>query len=336
MRKIAVIGAGWYGCHIAKKLLELGNELTVFEGKEDIFQGASGCNQNRLHLGYHYPRCAITRKQSKEGFYKFKKEYGFLCKPIPENIYAIASEQSQLNFPQYLETVNELADLKKQKLTDTKLSNIQDSINVKEEYIDFTKAKEYFTNILKDKIVFNSEVTKQSISQLKIEYDYVIDCTWGELSNFSFSKFYEANLFHLYKLKSQDPNFAITLMDGDFFSLYPWHESIYSLTNVKNVVLKKFKVLSDCLEYTEKIKTDLNFINKHRESCEKKVLEYYSDFNKDFDYVEPKFSYKTKFNSENDSRYTIIETEGNLIKVFSGKIDTIFEAEEKIIKKIKS
>ena len=84
----------------------------------------------------------------------------------------------------------------------------------------------------------------------------------------------------------------------------------------------------------EKIKTDINFINKHRESCEKKVLEYYSDFNKDFDYVEPKFSYKTKFNSENDSRYTIIETEGNLIKVFSGKIDTIFEAEEKINKKL--
>ena len=36
MGKIAVIGAGWYGCHIAKKLLELGNELTIFESKKDI------------------------------------------------------------------------------------------------------------------------------------------------------------------------------------------------------------------------------------------------------------------------------------------------------------
>ena len=56
--------------------------------------------------------------------------------------------------------------------------------------------------------------------------------------------------------------------------------------NTKNVVLKKFKVLSDCLKYREKKETDINFINKHRESCEKKVLEYYSDFNKDFDFNE--------------------------------------------------
>ena len=334
MKKIAVIGAGWYGCHISKKLSELGNDLTIFESKDDIFLGASGCNQNRLHLGYHYPRCELTRSQSRSGFYKFKKEYGFLCEPIPENIYAISSMQSKLNFDQYLEIVDGLADLKNKKSTHKKLSNIQGSINVNEEYINFKKAREYFSQILKNKIIFNSEITKKSLSKLKREYDFVIDCTWGELSMFSFSKYYECNLFHLYKLKSKNPNFAITLMDGYFFSLYPWYESIYSLTNVKNIVLNKFKTFSDCKEYKQKIKTDPTFINKHREACEKEVLEYYPEFYKDFDYLEHKFSYKTKFESEFDSRYVIIEREKNLIKVFSGKIDTIFEAEEKIKKEI--
>lgn len=98
--------------------------------------------------------------------------------------------------------------------------------------------------------------------------------------------------------------------------------------------LNRFNVFSDCLEYTEKIKTDDNFINRHREACEKEVIEFYPDFYNYFDYIQPKFSYKTKFESENDSRYVIIEKEDNLIKVFSGKIDTVFEAEEKIKKEL--
>ena len=42
--------------------------------KKDIFNGASGYNQNRLHLGFHYPRSKKTRIQSKVGFYKFIKK----------------------------------------------------------------------------------------------------------------------------------------------------------------------------------------------------------------------------------------------------------------------
>ena len=138
----------------------------------------------------------------------------------------------------------------------------------------------------------------------------------------------------LIQVKIKKPNFAITLMDGNFFSIYPWYESVYSLTNVRKIVLNQFKTFSDCMEYAQKMKIDDNFINKHREACEKEVLEYYPEFNNDFNYVEHKFSYKTKFHSENDSRYVIIERDKNLIKVFSGKIDTIFIAEEMIKKEL--
>ena len=332
MKKIAVIGAGWYGCHISKKLLNLGNKVTIFESQDEIFLGASGSNQNRLHLGYHYPRCNRTRIQSKKGFARFKKEYGFLCERISENIYAISNKKSKLSFDKYLKSVSKLAPLDKlQRVKSIKIKNIENLINVDEEYINFEKAKKYFSKILNSHITFNSEITNESIPQLAEEYDYVIDCTWGKLSDFSFSKYYESNLFHLYQKKQNDPKFALTIMDGDFFSIFPWRGDIYSLTNVNKIVLKKFKSFEESIKYNNSIKSDLSFIEEHREACEKQVKEFYPEFLKDFTYLEPKFSNKTKFVSNKDSRYVIIESVKNLIKVFSGKIDTIFDAEEMIL-----
>ena len=45
--KIAIIGAGWYGCHLALVLKEEGHDVTVFEKNSEIFRGASGYNQFR-------------------------------------------------------------------------------------------------------------------------------------------------------------------------------------------------------------------------------------------------------------------------------------------------
>ncbi|MBL19238.1 MAG: hypothetical protein CMC82_05355 [Flavobacteriaceae bacterium] len=331
MKQIAVIGAGWYGCHISKKLLDLGNKVTVFERQSAIFLGASGCNQNRLHLGYHYPRCEITRSQSLKGFKRFKKEYDFLCEKIPENIYAISSIRSKLSFDEYLQSVSELAPLDKDQANKSMIiKNIENFINVDEEYINFEKAKKYFYKVLNNHIVFNSKMTKESVLQLTKEYDYVIDCTWGELSDFSFPRHYESNLFHLYK-KKNNSKFALTIMDGYFFSIFPWQKEIYSLTNVKNIVLKKFKSFDESLKYNQRLRSDLSFIKEHRLACEKQVVRFYPDFHKHFNYFEPRFSNKTKFENSDDSRYVIIERDGNLIKVFSGKIDTVFDAEDKII-----
>ena len=41
---IAIIGAGWYGLHIASKLTEGGHLITIFEKSDRIFSGASGNN----------------------------------------------------------------------------------------------------------------------------------------------------------------------------------------------------------------------------------------------------------------------------------------------------
>ena len=93
--KIAIIGAGWFGCHIGTELKKKNFQVTIFEKENDIFKNGSGNNTNRLHLGFHYPRSKITRKMSYNGYLKFIKNYPKFSKPLDNNIYAIAKDNSK-------------------------------------------------------------------------------------------------------------------------------------------------------------------------------------------------------------------------------------------------
>ena len=106
-KKIAIIGAGWFGCHIASEIIKLNKfYIQIFEKNNEIFEEASTNNQNRLHLGFHYPRSKETRTQSKKGFKKFLGIYPFLCSKVKNNIYGIANHQdSQIDFGTFLQVM---------------------------------------------------------------------------------------------------------------------------------------------------------------------------------------------------------------------------------------
>ena len=59
-KKIAIIGAGFFGISIAFFFLKKKFDVTIFEKNSDILTGASRANQLRFHLGYHYPRSYKT------------------------------------------------------------------------------------------------------------------------------------------------------------------------------------------------------------------------------------------------------------------------------------
>ena len=97
--RIAVIGAGWYGCHIARHLIKAGHSVVIFE-RDGIFSGASGNNQDRVHLGFHYPRSAKTRDEIQACYIQFIREYPTL--PVTDNLYAIATDRSLIDYRTYL------------------------------------------------------------------------------------------------------------------------------------------------------------------------------------------------------------------------------------------
>lgn len=95
---VAVIGGGWYGCHIAYTLRQRGFVVTLFESAPEIFTGASGKNQFRLHAGFHYPRSQNTRKQITRGLMEFNKRMPQFVKKLDSCIYAISNQSSLLDF----------------------------------------------------------------------------------------------------------------------------------------------------------------------------------------------------------------------------------------------
>ena len=75
--KFAIIGAGFFGLSIAIKIKEKypNSLVSIFEKEKDILMGASGKNQFRCHLGYHYPRSEKTIQECKKSFREFNKYF---------------------------------------------------------------------------------------------------------------------------------------------------------------------------------------------------------------------------------------------------------------------
>ncbi len=59
---IAIIGAGWYGAHLACELAKQRHTVTLIEKNIAILSETSGTFGVRLHRGPHYPRSSETRK----------------------------------------------------------------------------------------------------------------------------------------------------------------------------------------------------------------------------------------------------------------------------------
>ena len=85
---VIIIGAGWYGCYLAMLCKNRDIDYIVYEKNSDIFNNSSFYNQNRLHLGYHYPRSGKTRILCKKYFSRFQN-LG-LTKKIENNLYLIS------------------------------------------------------------------------------------------------------------------------------------------------------------------------------------------------------------------------------------------------------
>jgi len=99
---VAVVGGGWYGCHVALTLKERGFNVTLFEKEDRLFRGASGKNQFRLHAGFHYPRSHLTREQIQRGLKEFSNRMPQFVRKLDKCIYAISSTSSLLDMGTFL------------------------------------------------------------------------------------------------------------------------------------------------------------------------------------------------------------------------------------------
>ena len=330
--KVLIIGAGWFGCHIAKILNEAGVNVTILEKDSEIFASMSGNNSNRLHKGFHYPRASITRKQCVQGFRDFKKIYPFLCKKINNNFIAIHSE-SKVSFNNYLEIMN-TENLAYEIVENSyKLNNIQGIIKCDEELIDFHNAKDFFNkyfneNNIKLRLNTKFNINEDFSNKLESRYSYIIDCTACTLET-SYDKniLYEPRITLLYK--SNIKNFALMFMDGPFWSIYPQSEDKYTIGSVIHSRisngLKSFEEANNLITSFGKVDLENKIIN-----FETQILNDFRKFKEYFNFYGYYLSLATLFDSKDDERPFKLYNNNKIISILGGKIDTVIKAGNKI------
>jgi hypothetical protein len=338
--KIAIIGAGWYGCHIATTLINQNAKVTVYEKNEDIFLEASSNNQFRLHQGLHYARSSKTRHQSRDGFFRFLERYPNFSKPVNNNFYLVPNLYSLIDFDTYFSIMfSSGIHIERVPLESIDFINkdmFQGAIKCSERIILNSKAKSYFKESLKSVLRLNTNIqsvvnTGNNIKILNEDFDFIIDTTWGSISNSFLKFFYEPTLLLYYTSTIHFP--AVTLVDGPLLSIYPTEISNqYSLSSVTHTPLGRFNLKSDAYNFLKNL-SPIEIMNK-RLLMEKEVKAFFPDFDNYFSYKSPQLSIKTKPIGLEDNRNMSVSRNENFFVVNSGKIDNIFQASDFILGQI--
>ena len=313
---VHIVGAGWYGLHTARLLNGLGLDVVVHESRQSIFKGSSGYNQNRLHLGYHYPRDYKTRVQSRQGFNRFKAEYPNISQPLEKNWYAV-HEKSILDFDTYRNIYAfEQYDFS---IESPKELNLGRVINTNEEFINPEVALGYFSSLGLN-IQLNSLINEVTWNRLKKD-SFVIDCTYGGLNFLSYPNHQQRHFltFIIRNLTSELVFDALTVMDGEFYSIYPYkkNDDLFTLTGVVEGVLSCPKVSA-------------KEVKRRYKALTSKIIKDYPNFEIDFAFEGFFVSRKFLPISNSDRRTTEFYRREGSLSIIGGKIDTIFEIDEYI------
>ena len=320
MKRLAIIGAGWVGCHLAYRLR---SEycITLFDRKHEPFHGASLINQNRLHLGYHYARNSATRALCRLTFDRFMHEYGALTYAVKDNLYAVPEDESLLDagtiktiFPPLLWQYEEV-----------EASFLHDTSMVwrtQERYISPIEAKKFFSEQLSP-LFEQNKITIKDVKKLKCDFDLVIDCTNNALLKPSSNEYFETVAMFLYNIQKPLPFGALTYIDGPLFSFYPFHDGTISLSHVVHSVATESIVPINEEPSVEQLE-------QLRHKAENHVRHYWPDFSNHLSQDSIVLSMKSKRANASAYRAPLFKQQENLLSCYTGKIQGIYLIEERV------
>ena len=352
--KIAIIGAGLYGCYIANKLSTSIKNINIdlYEKNNQILLSAASNNQSRLHYGFHYPRSNETIRQTHFGSKIFKEEFND-CIFYPKKNYYAVHKKSIFNFNEYLKILKDnnidFENVSKKEINLFKNpDDIEGIINTGEGVIILSKLKKKLINQLKInnfRILNNIEIKKIDkygnlrFREKNIKYYYIINTTYtnpnlGLDDKNNFKVKYELAGMVLLKNKKLN-NVCVTIMDGDFISLYPRNKNLYTLSSVKFTPIKRFRDFEDFNNFYIHELSTIN-LNNHKELIINDAKQYLINDAlhgiEDNMWIAP----KVKITSDlGDTRVSSYKKNNRVISLMCGKIDAIPLMFEEVLKEIK-
>lgn len=320
--KIRVLGGGWYGCHIAAALLQDGHEVELHEISDRLFSGASGGNPARLHLGFHYPRSRLTRAACQEHHAKFMEKYGHLTRSVPVNIYAVAAQESMVDFGTYRQVLQgEVEFVTLDRPGEFGLCNIEGALLTGERHIVIDWARNEFMNKLSDVVIWNRQPGRLSDPH----WDWTIDCTFCANGNAGVDRYEPC----LTVLLNGPADTAITIMDGPFPSIYPWNEgrNLSSLTSALYTPFSKTcRTWGEAHELLNSVSAAE--ISARADSMLNQMAQYWPAVRDQYRIADHRLTIRAMPKSASDARLVdVVKADERVLRIRAGKIDAILYAE---------
>lgn len=327
--KIRILGAGWYGCHLATALIDAGHDVEVHDCANWIFAGASGCIPARLHLGPHYPRSSKTRQACQRHTADFLARYGHLTRGVAVNLYAIAADRSMVDFDQYTRSLRgEFDFIKVHDPAEFGLRNVEGAILTGERHILSDDARAYFAERLSGRVRFDMPRGITSGAG----FDLTIDCTFCANDDAGVDRYEPC----LVLLMQGSADRAVTVMDGPFPSLYPWDPArgLLSLSSAEFTPFSKtIRSYGEAKSYLDSL-SDAEIRKRGADMIASMAHFYPAIF--DFKVAGYMRSIRAMPLSGSDARLVDVrQVAPDLIRVRAGKIDAVIDAETAIMEILK-
>ncbi|MEU2603427.1 FAD-dependent oxidoreductase [Streptomyces albus] len=258
---VAVIGCGVFGAVAALRLAERGYRVTVFERNREPLSGASFNNQNRLHLGFHYPRDPATAEQCIRGYQKFRDEFAECVTADFPNGYFIAEEGSAVTAREYLDFCDGVGlryRLVEPSRYGPPVTGVTLGLRTQEAVIDCRHLRDVLGRRLAAcgaTLRFGTEVraveargdtyTVESHEGAAGSFDSVVNCSFADINRLSRQLGHEApdrqyEYTAVYVVDWDHPPVGVTVMDGPFTTLLPFGRSgRFLLYHVEHSVLDR-------------------------------------------------------------------------------------------------
>lgn len=244
-----VLGGGFYGCMIAQSLK---GKILLIEKEKDLMQKASANNQARVHNGYHYPRSFKTAFAAHTNFPRFMSEFKEAVSDDYTMFYAVGRD-GKTNAKAYKKMCKSVGcplysapeNLKKW----FNHEYIEDVFLGHEGVFDAEKLKKILLEKLawKVDIMLDTEVSKVKkgkvyIDDKIIKTKKIVSCLYADtnklLKNSGLPELpirNEDTVMPLVEVPEKFKNVSITIMDGSFFSIYPYPK--FGLHTIHHVTL---------------------------------------------------------------------------------------------------
>jgi len=341
--KVLIVGAGWYGCHAAVTLTKLGVPFDMVDTTNTIMSESSTKNQNRLHLGFHYPRAYRTRHECVVGYQKFMAQYPHVTVTVPKNLYLVAKDslidyQTYCNIFDYEGTdFKDVTTSERAGMPFAWMADAYDGYMLTEErMIDCVATRKYFDSALGRHLVPNYRPSDLAISPAGVfcgnaQYTMALNCTYGQLDSDP-DVLFELSCSWVYRFTTEAAHlFGFTVMDGPFFSIYPYKpaEKLFTLTHVAWTPLMTSPDIADVRAAMADPATAA-LVDRHHAQAVAHVVQSIPDFDKHFEYGGHFLSIKCKSRLRDDDRSLRTRETANCVAFCGGKITGIFSMQRHI------